>query len=141
MERCRQHAQATRGNRYAKIASQGVVVIIGGFVFCEVCVKGARMLNIGFEREGEKLVVTLDGRLDTFTAPDLSNKLETALDGVPDLTFECAKLEYVSSAGLRVFLVSQKTMMRQGQMRLVHVSEEVMDILEVTGFVSILTIE
>ena len=99
------------------------------------------MLNIGFEREGEKLVVTLDGRLDTFTAPDLSNKLEGALDGVTDLTFECAKLEYVSSAGLRVFLVSQKTMMRQGQMRLVHVSEEVMDILEVTGFVSILTIE
>ena len=85
--------------------------------------------------------VTLDGRLDTITAPELEKTLNASLDGVSALTIDFEKLTYISSAGLRVLLAAQKRMSSQGAMKVVHVSDVVMEIFDVTGFSGILTIE
>ena len=87
------------------------------------------------------LTVALEGRLDTMTAPELETELKTALEGVTDLTFDLEKLDYISSAGLRVLLAAQKTMNRQGSMKVTHVNDIITEIFEVTGFTDILTIE
>jgi len=99
------------------------------------------MLNISKNAEGAALTVSLEGRLDTTTAPQLEAEFKTALDGVTALTIDMEKLEYISSAGLRVLLSAQKRMNAQGEMKLVKVGETIMEIFEVTGFSDILTIE
>lgn len=99
------------------------------------------MLNINKEQSGESLKVVLEGRLDTMTAPVLESELKQSLDNVKDLVFDFEKLEYISSAGLRVLLSAQKVMNKQGSMKLVNVRPEVNEVFEVTGFVDILTIE
>ncbi len=99
------------------------------------------MLNIKKTIENGNAVYTLEGRLDTVTAPDLENDLKESLDGVTALTLDFANLEYISSAGLRVLLSAQKTMTRQGEMKIINVNDTIMEIFEVTGFVDILTIE
>ncbi len=99
------------------------------------------MLNLQKTLSGEKAVFALEGRLDTVTAPQLENELKGSLDGVRELTLDFEKLDYISSAGLRVLLSAQKLMNAQGSMRIVHVGETIMEIFEVTGFSEILTIE
>ena len=99
------------------------------------------MLTIEKNLNAPALTVALIGRLDTTTAPDLEKELKASLDGVTELTFDLAALEYISSAGLRVLLSAQKTMNRQGTMKLIHVNETIMEIFEVTGFSDILTVE
>ncbi len=98
-------------------------------------------MNIEQNRNGNALVLALEGRLDTMTAPQLEAALREALPGVAALTFDFGKLEYISSAGLRVLLSAQKTMNQQGTMKVVHANEMVLEIFEVTGFSDILTIE
>ena len=75
------------------------------------------------------------------TAPELEAALKEALVGVEELTIDLAKLEYISSAGLRVLLSAQKTMNRQGSMKVKNANEIIMEIFDVTGFADILTIE
>lgn len=87
------------------------------------------------------LTVALEGRLDTMTAPELEKELKTSLEGVTELTLDLAKLEYISSAGLRVLLAAQKIMSKQGSMKLIHVDEVIREIFDVTGFSDILTVE
>ena len=87
------------------------------------------------------LTIALEGRLDTMTAPELETTLKTALEGVEELTFDFEKLDYISSAGLRVLLAAQKTMNRQGSMKVIRANEIILEIFEVTGFSDILTIE
>ena len=87
------------------------------------------------------LNIAVEGRLDTTTAPELEAELKASLNGITQLIFDMEKLDYISSAGLRVLLSAQKVMMRQGEMKLIHVNETVMEIFEVTGFSDILTIE
>ncbi len=99
------------------------------------------MLNINKKIDGDKAVVELEGRLDTVTSPELENELKDVLPELTGLTLDFTGLEYVSSAGLRVLLSAQKAMSRQGEMKLVGVSEAIMEIFEVTGFSDILTIE
>ena len=98
-------------------------------------------MNISKTQEGTHLTIALDGRLDTMTAPRLEEELRTGLNGITDLLFDLSGLDYISSAGLRVLLATQKVMARQGSMTLQHVKPEVMEIFEVTGFIDILTIE
>ena len=95
------------------------------------------MLTIGKKTQGERMVITLDGRLDAASAPQLSEALGKSLLRITELVFDCEKLTYISSAGLRVLLQAQKQMNLQGRMRLVNVGESVMDTLELTGFVDI----
>ena len=90
--------------------------------------------------EGTTLTIALEGRLDTTTSPDLEEALAASLDGVTALVFDFTKLDYLSSAGLRVLLSAQKRMNKQGSMVICNVSEEIMEIFEVTGFSDILTI-
>ena len=92
-------------------------------------------------KSNEQLTVLLEGRLDTTTAPLFEEELRSNLDNIECLVLDMEKLEYLSSAGLRVVLAAQKRMSKQGQMLLKHVPEIIMDIFEVTGFVDILTIE
>lgn len=90
---------------------------------------------------GTELTIKVEGRLDTMTAPALETELRRSLNGITDLTLDFTNLEYISSAGLRVLLSAQKVMNRQGNMKLIHVCEPVMEVFEVTGFSDILTIE
>lgn len=90
---------------------------------------------------GEALTVQVVGRLDTTTAPSLEAELKDSFDDTDSLVLDFKDLEYVSSAGLRVILMAQKTMSKKGGMRLINVNSVVMDVFEVTGFVDILTIE
>ena len=92
-------------------------------------------------KENEQLTVRLEGRLDTTTAPLFEEALRSELDNIECLVLDMEKLEYLSSAGLRVVLAAQKRMNRQGRMLLKHVPAIIMEIFEVTGFVDILTIE
>lgn len=88
-----------------------------------------------------KLTLALEGRLDTTTAPQLEAQLKASFEGVTDLVLDFAKLEYLSSAGLRVILAAQKVMNKQGSMVIKNVNETIMEVFEVTGFADILTIE
>lgn len=90
---------------------------------------------------GTNLTVALEGRLDTTTAPELENELKASLGGITTLTLDLAKLDYISSAGLRVLLSAHKTMMKQGGMKVVNANEMVMEVFDVTGFADILDIE
>lgn len=83
--------------------------------------------------------VALEGRLDTTTAPELEAELQ--LEDITELVLDFEKLDYVSSAGLRVLLAAQKVMNRQGSMLIRNVNEGIMEIFEITGFIDILTIE
>ena len=98
-------------------------------------------MTITKQADGAALRITLVGRLDTTTSPDLEKELQTALDGVEELTFDFTDLEYISSAGLRVLLTAQKKMNRQGEMVITGVNDTVNEVFEITGFCDILTIE
>ena len=90
---------------------------------------------------GTQLTIALEGRLDTVTAPALDEELKKSLDGVTKLILDFDKLEYISSAGLRVLLSAQKQMSKKEGMKVLHVNDIVMEVFEVTGFTDILTIE
>ena len=98
-------------------------------------------MQINYNKEAEKLTVALDGRLDTVTAPEFEKKIGELLNGVSELVIDMTKVEYVSSAGLRVILKVQKVMFNQGNMKLIGVNETVMEVFEITGFSNILKIE
>lgn len=91
--------------------------------------------------DGATLTLALEGRLDTTTAPQLESEVKDSLTGVTELILDFTALEYISSAGLRVVLSAQKAMNKQGSMVVRGVNEYVMEVLEVTGFADILTIE
>lgn len=98
-------------------------------------------MGIEIQKDEKKLDVKLTERLDTKTAPELAELLKDELDGVEELTFDLSELIYISSSGLRVILSSQKTMNKQGTMKVCNVQDIVMETFESTGFVDILTIE
>lgn len=92
-------------------------------------------------READQITLTIEGRLDTMTAPELENVLSEIPNAVSDLVLNMTNLEYVSSAGLRVILKAQKVMSRRGTMTLTGVNESIMEVFEITGFADILTFE
>ena len=98
-------------------------------------------MNINKENNNGELNVKIEGRVDTTTAPALETELKGSFDGCESLVLDFAEVEYISSAGLRVLLSAQKVMSKKGGMKLINVSEDIMEIFEVTGFSDILTIE
>ena len=96
-------------------------------------------MKIEFDKKDGNLIVAIDGRLDTITAPELESFLEKNYEFVSSLTFDCERLVYVSSAGLRVLLTAHKRI--KGAMKLTNVNELVMEVLEMTGFADIWVIE
>ena len=97
-------------------------------------------MTINKNLEADKLTLAIEGRLDTSTAPELEDALAD-LTGIKELVLDFADLEYVSSAGLRVLLSSQKTMNSQGSLLIKNVNDTIMEVFEITGFADILTIE
>ncbi len=98
-------------------------------------------MEITKKREESKLTLGLSGRLDTLTAPQLEAVIQNEMDGVTDLIFDLKDLIYVSSAGLRVFLMAQKTMNKKGSMELCNVCEDIKEVFTITGFADIFTIK
>lgn len=90
---------------------------------------------------GTALEIALEGRLDTMTAPELEKELNASLGSADSLTLDFSKLEYISSAGLRVLLSAHKVMSGKGGMKVTNVNEIVQEVFEVTGFADILNIE
>ena len=91
--------------------------------------------------ENGNVTLTVSGRLDTTTAPELEKTVDSVLDGTKELVFDMTGLEYISSAGLRVILKAQKAMNAQGSMKLTGVNDSIMEVFDITGFLDILTIE
>jgi anti-anti-sigma factor len=99
-------------------------------------------MTVTKNQDGDKLVIALEGRLDTTTAPELQEKLVPEFDTAKHIRLDFKDLAYVSSAGLRVILLGEKTAKAKGAvMSLVNVSSEILEIFEMTGFSDILTIE
>ena len=98
-------------------------------------------MEIKKERDGEKLTVTLTGRLDAVTAIQFDKDIAKSLDGVKNLTIDLANLDYIASAGLRILLKLQKRMNTQGDMQIKNVKREVREVLDMTGFSRLLSIE
>ena len=98
-------------------------------------------MNITKNTEGKILNIALEGRLDTTTAPQLEAELKQSIGDNNELNLDFAKLEYISSAGLRVLLAAQKVMNKQGKMVIRNVNDVISEVFEVTGFADILTVE
>ena len=98
-------------------------------------------MNITKNMNGTTLEIALEGRLDTMTAPELEAELNKDLGGAESLVLDFSKLDYISSAGLRVLLSAHKAMITKGGMKVTHVNEIVQEVFEVTGFSDILNIE
>ncbi len=98
-------------------------------------------MTITKNQNGTDLVVALEGRLDTMTAPELEKELNADMDNAETLTLDFADLAYISSAGLRVLLSAHKVMSRKGGMKVINVNEIVREVFDVTGFADILNIQ
>ena len=98
-------------------------------------------MTITKTQNGNAVKLALEGRLDTTTAPQLEAELKEALVGTEELEFDFAELQYISSAGLRVLLSAQKTMNKQGKMKITNVCADIMEVFDITGFSGILTVE
>ena len=92
-------------------------------------------------KEGSTLTMKVSGRLDTMTAPQLESEITGHLDGITEFIMDFTDLEYISSAGLRVLLVTSKMMKGKGRFVIRNINETVREIFEVTGFLDILTVE
>ena len=98
-------------------------------------------MTIEIKKNAEETVIEIVGRLDTITAPALDKTINEDIEDTKNLVLDIKGVEYISSAGLRVFLGAQKRMQKIGTMKVVNVCEEVMEVFEMTGFADILVIE
>jgi len=98
-------------------------------------------MTIEIIRNAEEATIEVAGRLDTITAPVLEKTINESIGAIKSLVLDLRELKYISSAGLRVLLTAHKKMQRVGSMKLTGVCEDVMDVLEMTGFADILVIE
>lgn len=96
---------------------------------------------INIEQNNKQVIIKIEGRLDTMTAPQLEKEINSLPAETTDLVLDMEKLEYISSAGLRIVLSAHKKMSAVGTLKLISVNETVMEVFEITGFADILTIE
>lgn len=99
------------------------------------------MMNLSKNQQGSALTISLEGRLDTTTAPILESEIHALPAEINELVLDFEKLEYISSAGLRVLLMAQKTMNQQGKMTIHNVDDAIREVFDITGFSDILTVE
>ena len=99
-------------------------------------------MEVNNKRIEDVLTITVEGRLDSATAPALEDSMRTIMDGAKEIIFDFTKLEYISSAGLRILLATQKIMNKtDGKLKVIGINAAVQDIFEATGFDEILTVE
>ena len=99
------------------------------------------IMNVNKKLNGDELVFEIEGNIDSSTAPALYDEVNRSLDGIKSLIFDFSKVDYISSAGLRVLLAAYKIMSKQGKMVICNANENVMDIFQITGFTNFLTIK
>ncbi len=97
-------------------------------------------MTIKQEKNADKLILHIEGRIDTKNSPELEKVIRNELTGIKKLIFDLEQTIYISSAGLRVMMVAQKQMNKQGEMTVTHVNSDLMEIFSVTGFTDILNI-
>ena len=98
-------------------------------------------MTIEIKKNAKEITIKVGGRLDTITAPALEKAINENISGINSLVLNFKELEYISSAGLRILLGAEKKMKKVGSMKLTNVCDEVMEVLEMTGFADILVIE
>lgn len=98
-------------------------------------------MTVTTDLDGTKLTVAIEGKLGTTSATELEKAVKTNIDGITELVFDFEKLEYITSAGLRVLLSTAKVMKKQGSMKIIHVIEPVMDVFTFTGMADVMDIE
>ena len=98
-------------------------------------------LKVSLAQEGETFTFIVEGRLDTLTSPELEAKINEVIGGAKKLILDLGKLEYVSSAGLRVLLGAAQQMEGKGEMILIHVTPEVREIFDITGFIEVFNVQ
>ena len=98
-------------------------------------------MTVNAQKDGTKLTLEVEGKLGTTSAPELEKTLKDNINGVTELVFDLAKLDYMASAGLRVLLSSAKVMKKQGSMKIINVTDPVMDVFTFTGMADVLDIE
>ena len=92
-------------------------------------------------QNGNDLTLAIDGQIDTSTAPKLNEVLHEVMDGTESLTIDCARCNYVSSAGLRLFLIAHTTMAKKGGFTLANVNEQIVEALTITGMMDFIHTE
>ena len=97
-------------------------------------------MNVSVQKDGTKLTVSVEGKLGTTTAPELEKAVKENIAGISELVFDFGKLDYMASAGLRIMLSSAKIMRKQGSMKIINVTEAVMDVFTFTGMADVLDI-
>ena len=98
-------------------------------------------MNINTEINNGKLIINLEGRLDTNTAPQLEDTINQQIENITELLLNLKNLEYISSAGLRVILSAQKIMNKQGKMKIINANDNVKEVFDMTGCLDILDVE
>ena len=98
-------------------------------------------MTVNTQKDGTKLTVSAEGKLGTTAAPELEKAVKNNISGVTELVFDFGKLEYMASAGLRVLLSAAKVMKKQGSMKIINVTQPVMDVFTFTGMADVLDIE
>ena len=98
-------------------------------------------MEIKVNKNGTELTICPVGRMDTVTSPEVQAVVDENIGDVTDLTFDLGELKYLSSAGLRVLMSAQKTMLSQGSMKLINVNEDILDIFDMTGLTDVFEIE
>ena len=98
-------------------------------------------MNVNKKQNGSELLIEVEGSIDSLTAPEFNQIINESLNGITSLILDFQKVDYISSAGLRVLLVACKLMSAQGNMVIRNVNKNVMDVFSMTGFDNILTIE
>ena len=99
-------------------------------------------MNVNVQKEGAKLILGVEGKLSTNTAPALEKAMKENVDGVTELIFDFEKLDYISSAGLRVILFAINTMEDKSQkVKVLHANDSIVEVLELTGFADDLDLE
>ena len=99
-------------------------------------------MEVKFNKQDSTLTVAISGNIDTVTAPELDTKLQENLSGIKDLILDFAAVDYISSAGLRVILMTNQMMEDvEGEMTIKNVNEDVRDVFEMTGFDSLLNLD
>lgn len=100
------------------------------------------MLNTAFELNGDTLTVRPAGELDSMTSPEFEKEFRRNLSGAGSIIVDFEKVDYISSAGLRVFLLMEQLLEARGvEMKLIHVNEHIMEIFNLVGFVDIIRVE
>jgi len=97
-------------------------------------------MTINEDKNGDELIISLEGKLDAFTAPELQSELEDSLEGINKVIFDFSKLVYLSSAGIRVLFWLKKRLNEQGKMTVRNASDRIKEIISCVGFSEILEV-